>query len=100
VFWATQFADRELYGAGDYPYGNPENGGLPQYIAADRSLVAEDVVVWLTLGTTHLPRLEDWPIMPVQHASFKLEPHGFFDQNPTLDMPRPSLEGHCESHCS
>jgi primary-amine oxidase len=97
-FWVTQFHERELYGAGDYPYGNPDNGGLPQYISADRSLVSEDVVVWVTLGTTHLPRLEDWPVMPVQHASFKLEPHGFFDQNPTLDIARPASR-HCASNC-
>ncbi|MEU9885538.1 primary-amine oxidase [Sphaerisporangium sp. NPDC051011] len=100
VFWATRFDRRELYGAGDYPYGNPENGGLPQYIQADRSLVGEDVVIWLTLGVTHLVRLEDWPIMPVQHVTFKLEPHGFFDHNPTLDQPRPGGVGHCETHCS
>ncbi len=96
--WVTQFHERELYGAGDYPYGNPGNGGLPQYSAADRSLVEEDVVVWVTLGTTHLPRLEDWPVMPVQHASFKLEPHGFFDQNPTLDVARP-MSAHCSTNC-
>lgn len=96
LFWATPFSEREMYGAGNYPYGNPDNGGLPQYTAADRSLVNEDVVVWLSLGMTHLPRLEDWPVMPVQRVSFKLEPHGFFDQNPTLDIARP-MSAHCHA---
>jgi primary-amine oxidase len=26
--------------------------------------------------------------MPVQHIGFKLEPVGFFDRNPALDLPR------------
>jgi hypothetical protein len=26
--------------------------------------------------------------MPVQHVGFKLEPCGFFDCNPALDVPR------------
>ncbi|MDQ0864526.1 primary-amine oxidase [Arthrobacter globiformis] len=94
--WVTPFQERELYAAGDYPYGNPDNGGLPQYTAGDRSLLNEDLVVWLTLGVNHLPRLEDWPVMPVQHVRFKLEPHGFFDRNPTLDTPRPE-SAHCVS---
>lgn len=29
----------------------------------------------------------------MQHAGFKLEPAGFFDENPALDVPPP--EGHC-----
>ncbi len=36
---------------------------------------------------THFPRPEDWPIMPVDRTGFKLKPVGFFDRNPTLDVP-------------
>lgn len=25
--------------------------------------------------------------MPVDYAGFKLKPHGFFDRNPTIDVP-------------
>ena len=35
----------------------------------------------------HFPRLEDWPVMPVDYAKFTLKPYGFFDRNPTLDVP-------------
>jgi primary-amine oxidase len=35
----------------------------------------------------HVVRLEDWPVMPRQNIGFMLEPHGFFNQNPTLNLP-------------
>ena len=38
--------------------------------------------------------MEDWPIMPVDTVSFWLKPFGFFDRNPTLDLP-PS-PSHCD----
>jgi primary-amine oxidase len=40
-----------------------------------------------TFGTTHIVRPEQWPIMPTDRISFVLEPYGFFDANPTLDVP-------------
>jgi primary-amine oxidase len=36
--------------------------------------------------------------MPVQHIGFKLEPVGFFDENPALDVPPPSSHEHCDVH--
>ena len=46
-------------------------------------------MLWYTVGTTHFVRPEDWPIMPVARAGFRLEPVGFFDRNPALDIPPP-----------
>jgi primary-amine oxidase len=40
------------------------------------------------MGVTHIPRPEEWPIMPVHHIGFQLLPAGFFDRNPALDVPR------------
>ena len=45
-------------------------------------------MLWHTFGVTHFPRPEDWPVMPVDHCGFTLRPVGFFDRNPTLDLPR------------
>jgi primary-amine oxidase len=45
-------------------------------------------VMWHTVALTHVPRPEDWPVMPVEYTGFHLIPVGFFDQNPTLDLPR------------
>jgi primary-amine oxidase len=87
--WVTAHDPSELYAAGAYPYQNPDPGGLPEWTGRDRDLVDTDVVVWYTFGSHHVPRLEDWPVMPVQHVGFRLEPCGFFDQNPALDVAPP-----------
>ena len=65
-----------------------------RWVQADRSVDGEDIVVWHTFGTTHFPRPEDWPVMPVDYTGFTLKPVGFFDRNPALDVP-PSSNGHC-----
>jgi len=44
-------------------------------------------VLWYTLGSHHIPRPEDWPVMPVERVSLTLRPFGFFDANPALDVP-------------
>ena len=59
--WVTRYDPAERYAAGDYPNQHAGGAGLPAYQAADRSLVDEDVVVWHTFGSTHIPRPEDWP---------------------------------------
>jgi primary-amine oxidase len=92
--WVTRFAGDERRGAGEYPNQHAGGDGLPSFAAADRALVDEDIVVWYCFGVTHFPRPEDWPVMPVEYAGFLLQPAGFFDRNPALDVP-PSSNDHC-----
>ena len=56
-----------------------------------------DVVLWYTFGVTHFVRPEDWPVMPVEYTGFLLSPVGFFDRNPSLDVPPPSADGSCHA---
>ena len=86
--WVTPYDPREKYAAGDYPAQHPGGQGLPTWTQADRPLEASDVVLWHTFGAHHVVRPEDWPVMSVSHIGFKLKPTGFFDGNPSLDMPR------------
>ena len=65
---------------------------LTDPISPHRSLVDTEIVVWHTFGVTHLPRPEDWPVMPVEYCGFHLAPVGFFDANPALDVAPPD---HC-----
>jgi primary-amine oxidase len=86
-FWATRYRAEEQHAAGPYPNQGGTGEGLPRWAADDEPLVGEDVVVWYTLGTTHVPRPEEWPVMPVAHVGFRLLPAGFFVRNPALDVP-------------
>jgi primary-amine oxidase len=86
-FWATRYHEGERHAAGWYPNQGPPGEGLPEYVADDESLVQEDVVVWYTVGITHVPRPEEWPIMSVHQVGFKLLPAGFFVRNPSFVMP-------------
>ncbi|NUR82739.1 MAG: primary-amine oxidase [Nonomuraea sp.] len=85
--WVTRHADDERYPAGELVNQHPGGAGLPEWTSRDRSLDGEDIVVWHTFGLTHFPRPEDWPVMPVEYTGFTLRPAGFFDRNPTLDVP-------------
>jgi primary-amine oxidase len=86
--WVTPYDPREKYAAGDYPAQHPGGQGLPEWTQADRPLEDSDVVLWHSFGAHHIVRPEDWPVMSVTHIGFKLKPSGFFDGNPSLDMPR------------
>jgi primary-amine oxidase len=97
-FWVTAYDETERFPAGEYPNQSRGGDGLPSYIAGNRNIVDEDIVVWYTFGMHHVVRLEDWPVMPRQHVGFILQPHGFFDQNPTLNLPRPERQAE-GSHC-
>ncbi len=87
-FWATRHNPAEMNAAGAYPNQGRGGEGLPRWVGNNESLVNQDVVVWYTLGVTHIPRPEEWPVMPVTHVGFKMIPGGFFSRNPALDVPR------------
>ena len=93
--WVTRYDPDQRYPAGDFVNQHPGGAGLPAFIAADRDIDGADIVLWHTFGPTHVPRPEDWPVMPVARCGFVLKPTGFFDRNPTLDVPPPA--GHCSA---
>jgi primary-amine oxidase len=86
--WVTPFATEERYAAGDYPTLSSREMGLPEWTRADRPIVDTDIVVWYTMGFHHVPRAEDWPVMPTAWHDFELRPFDFFAANPALDLPR------------
>ncbi|MCT2006427.1 primary-amine oxidase [Micrococcus lylae] len=96
ALWVSQYHEDERYPTGDFPNQHAGGAGLPEWTAADRSVDGEDLVVWHSFGLTHFPRVEDWPIMPVDVTGFKLRPEGFFDRSPVLDVPAPR-KGHCST---
>ena len=84
--WVTKNNDSEKYPAGDYPFQHPGGAGLPEWTKANRNIENEDVVLWYVFGTNHIPRTEDWPVMPVERTGFHLKPSGFFARSPGIDV--------------
>jgi primary-amine oxidase len=95
--WVTRHDETQRRPAGRFPnQSSGLAGGIAEWAEADRPLTSTDTVVWHTFGPTHVSRPEDWPVMPVEYAGFTLRPVGFFDRNPSLDVP-PAHADHCSS---
>lgn len=86
--WVTPQRDEERYAAGTHSFIGQPGDGLPRWTRANRAILDRDVVLWYTMGITHIPRPEDWPLMPVHRAGFKLVPMGFSSENPVLTIPK------------
>jgi len=99
--WVTPWHEDENFAAGDYPNQSAGDDGLIRWTGQDRPIENTDVVFWYTFGHTHLPRPEDYPVMPTAYIGFLLKPSGFFNLNPANDVPpspaRKAGQGCCES---
>lgn len=91
--WVTPFDENEKFAAGDYPNQSQGGDGLIKWTAKDRPIDDKDIVFWYTMGHTHIPRPEDYPVMPAAYIGFLLKPLGFFNENPANDVP-PSAPKH------
>ena len=88
TIWVTPFRPDELYAGGAYPTNASEPDGLPVWTQANRNVADEDIVLWYTIGFHHIPRPEDWPILPLELHGFDIKPAAFFQRNPAMDLPR------------
>ncbi|MEJ9233035.1 primary-amine oxidase [Peribacillus butanolivorans] len=91
----TKFDRDQMYASGKYPNQNKGGDTLDHWVKANRPIENEDIVVWYNMGVHHIVRPEDWPVMPTAYIGFELKPHGFFDGNPALDLPRPAKGTSC-----
>ncbi|KAF6795054.1 copper amine oxidase [Colletotrichum sojae] len=95
--WVTRHDDAELFPAGRFTMQSTGGEGIASWIAGRRegqgqgaessATRDEDIVVWHTFGSTHNPRVEDWPVMPCEKMVVGLKPINFFRNNPALDVP-------------
>ncbi|OJD33733.1 copper amine oxidase [Diplodia corticola] len=91
--WVTRYSDDELYAAGKHTMQSQGGEGIASWIRGRKrdteqpsSVRNEDIVVWHTFGSTHNPRIEDWPVMPCEKMVVGLKPLNFFLRNPGLDV--------------
>ncbi|KAI1436945.1 copper amine oxidase 1 [Xylaria sp. CBS 124048] len=97
--WVTGYRDEELWAAGEFTnQSKKDDGGVKDMVergdwfvdspsASSEKGQRSSPVVWSVFGLTHNPRIEDWPVMPVEIHSFHIRPADFFTSNPALDMP-------------
>jgi primary-amine oxidase len=85
--WVTPYRAEEMYASGVYPTSGKGEDGLAVWTRANRGIENTDIVAWYTLGFHHVPRAEDWPVMPVMWHDFVIRPFDFFGENPGLGLP-------------
>jgi primary-amine oxidase len=93
--WVTPHTPQERYAAGEYPNQHPTGDGLPYWTKANRSVEDTELSLWYVFGHNHVPRPEDWPVMPVAMLGFQFRPDGFFERSPAMDVPPPPKKDHC-----
>lgn len=97
--YVTKYAENELF-AGGY-YTNQSRGGTGVRSWANRKDQigqengGSEPVVWVQFGINHIPRIEDFPVMPMEMLKVTLRPVNFFDRNPALDVPSSKQETNC-----
>jgi primary-amine oxidase len=74
---------------------NPGPDGLPVWTRKNRNIENTEIVVWYNFGHHHIPRLEDWPLMPVAKLGFMLKPVNFFDTAACMDVPPSQAKKGC-----
>lgn len=91
--WVTHHNDEQMWPAGEFTVQGELGKGIPEWIADDKDVSSGDLVVWHSFGVVHMPRPEDFPVMPVEHTGFSIKPDGFFANNPSNDLPPPGVGG-------
>lgn len=90
--WVSSYEDGDHFPAGRYTMQSTGGDGIASSIAkrketkTARSVRDQDIVIWHTFGSTHNPRIEDWPVMPNEKIMVGLKPVNFFSGNPGLDV--------------
>ena len=93
--WVTPYSPAERFAAGDYPNQHPTGDGLPKWTEADRAIEDTELSLWYVFAHNHVPRPEDWPVMPVSMLGFQFRPDGFFERSPAMDVPPPPPKTSC-----
>ncbi|KAJ6096103.1 hypothetical protein N7486_006849 [Penicillium sp. IBT 16267x] len=93
AIWVTRYNDDELFPSGRHTMQSLGGEGISSVIQQRKddpdgktNVRNEDIVIWHTFGSTHNPRIEDWPIMPSEKMVVGLKPVNFFTGNPSLDV--------------
>ncbi len=93
--YVTRYAEGELYAGGLYTNQSRGGTGVRNWAERKDSLRGGDPVLWVQFGINHIPRVEDFPVMPVETLKVMFRPVNFFDRNPALDVPPSTQAVNC-----
>jgi primary-amine oxidase len=93
TFHVTPYDAEQRYAGGAYAMASDGSDTLGNWVKAGRSIDNTDLVVWYTMGFHHIPRMEDWPVMPLMWKRMKLAPFNFFSHNPAMTQRLPKTDG-------
>ncbi|KAF4979775.1 hypothetical protein FZEAL_4079 [Fusarium zealandicum] len=93
--WFLALAPVRVRRAPHMGYQSIGGTGIKAWIDHPEAVVDEDIVIWHTFGFNHIPRVEDFPIMPAEIAQMHLKPYNFCNYNPTNDVPPSSQAFNC-----
>ncbi|KAF2662264.1 copper amine oxidase-like protein [Lophiostoma macrostomum CBS 122681] len=85
--YVTKYADDELFCGGKFTNQSRGGTGIKNWVSRGDNVLDEDIVVWVQFGLNHIPRIEDFPVMPCETVKVHLKPVNFFTRNPALDVP-------------
>jgi primary-amine oxidase len=89
AIWITKYSDGQLYSGGKFTNQSRGGAGIKSFVreTANENVRHEDIVIWHSFSLTHIPRIEDFPVMPCEIITVALKPSNFFTGNPALDVP-------------
>ncbi|KAK4665014.1 uncharacterized protein QC763_509740 [Podospora pseudopauciseta] len=97
-FYVTKYVDGELFAGGKYTNQSHGGKGVRSWAERKEDLTKEqDPVLWVNFGINHIPRVEDFPVMPMEMLKVMLRPVNFFDKNPALDVPSSKQSFNCST---
>ncbi|KAF1835021.1 hypothetical protein BDW02DRAFT_309796 [Decorospora gaudefroyi] len=85
--YVVKHRDGELYAGGTYTNQSRGGTGVRSWAERNENVKDTDLVVYIQAGINHVPRIEDFPVMPCEILKIHLKPVNFFDKNPALDVP-------------
>ncbi|KIW64823.1 hypothetical protein PV04_09730 [Phialophora macrospora] len=85
--YVTKYRDDEFYAGGKYTNQSRGGTGVRYWAGRNDNVKDEDIVVWVQFGLNHIPRIEDFPVMPVEILRVAFKPANFFTKNPAMDVP-------------
>jgi primary-amine oxidase len=90
--YVTPYDPTQKYAGGEYAFQSSGDETLHTWTDADRPIANTDIVAYYNIGFHHVPRMEDWPIMPIKWANFQIIPFNFFTHNPAITLAAPVVE--------